>query len=102
MTVDPRVSRRAPEELDEFQMAERHPDFRVDLERIRFSPYFSRLSAVTQVISQSGAGLAVHNRLTWKVAVAAPSVEIAIRRKSAAPPALPSIVEFQSTLENTL
>ncbi|WP_297083507.1 deoxyguanosinetriphosphate triphosphohydrolase family protein [uncultured Demequina sp.] len=78
MTADPRVARRAPEDLDEFQRAERHPDFRVDLERIRFSPYFSRLSAVTQVISQSGAGLAVHNRLTHSVKVAAVARAIAM------------------------
>ena len=79
MTVaDPRVARRAHEDLDEFQLAERHPDFRVDLERIRFSPYFSRLSAVTQVISQSGAGLAVHNRLTHSVKVAAVARAIAM------------------------
>src|SRR5690554_648044 len=69
--ADPRIGRNAPEVLDEFQVAERHPHFRVDLERIRFSPYFSRLSAVTQVISQSGAGLAVHNRLIHSVKVAA-------------------------------
>lgn len=75
---DPRTSRRAPEVLDEFQLAERHPDFRVDLERIRFSPYFSRLSAVTQVISQSGAGLAVHNRLIHSVKVAAVARAIAM------------------------
>jgi dGTPase len=31
-------------------------EFRVDIERIRFSPYFSRLSAVTQVIPQAGSG----------------------------------------------
>src|SRR5690606_27172400 len=49
-----------------------------DLERIRFSPYFSRLSAVTQVISQSGAGLAVHNRLSHSVKVTAVARAIAI------------------------
>ncbi|MDN4480364.1 deoxyguanosinetriphosphate triphosphohydrolase family protein [Demequina muriae] len=76
--VDPRTARRAPEVLDEFQLAERHPDFRVDLERIRFSPYFSRLSAVTQVISQTGAGLAVHNRLIHSVKVGAVARAIAM------------------------
>ena len=75
---DPRTGRNAPEVLDEFQVAERHPHFRVDLERIRFSPYFSRLSAVTQVISQSGAGLAVHNRLIHSVKVAAVARAIAM------------------------
>ena len=34
----------------------------IDLERIQFSPYFSRLSAVTQVVSPSMGGAPVHNR----------------------------------------
>jgi dGTPase len=59
-----RIRRRIPEVLDEVERVEPQPDFRVDLERIRFSPYFSRLSAVTQVISQAGAGPVIHNRLT--------------------------------------
>lgn len=77
MTEDPREARRAPETLDEFQLTEGHPQFRVDVERIRFSPYYSRLSAVTQVISQTGAGLAVHNRLTHSIKVAAVARAIA-------------------------
>ena len=77
MTDDPRQTRRAPETLDEFQQTEGHPHFRVDVERIRFSPYYSRLSAVTQVISQTGAGLAVHNRLTHSIKVAAVARAIA-------------------------
>ncbi|GAA5517821.1 deoxyguanosinetriphosphate triphosphohydrolase-like protein [Demequina sediminis] len=76
--VDPRIARRVAEQLDEFQLVEYRPEFRVDLERIRFSPYFSRLSAVTQVISQSGAGLAVHNRLTHSVKVTAVARAIAV------------------------
>lgn len=76
--IDPREMRRLPETLNEFQRAEGHPQFRVDVERIRFSPYYSRLSAVTQVISQAGAGLAVHNRLTHSVKVAAVARGIAI------------------------
>ncbi|WP_227589864.1 deoxyguanosinetriphosphate triphosphohydrolase family protein [Demequina pelophila] len=75
---DPRVLRRIPEPLDEYQRVEYRPEYRVDLERIRFSPYFSRLSAVTQVISQSGAGLAVHNRLTHSVKVTAVARAIAV------------------------
>ncbi|GAA3932618.1 dGTP triphosphohydrolase [Microbacterium soli] len=74
---DPRQARRLPETLDEFQRAEGHPNFRVDVERIRFSPFYSRLSAVTQVISQAGAGLAVNNRLTHSVKVAAVARAIA-------------------------
>jgi len=79
MTIaDGRLGRRLDEQLDEFQRAENSPHFRVDIERIRFSPYFSRLSAVTQVIAQSGAGLAVHNRLTHSVKVAAVARAIAM------------------------
>jgi dGTPase len=77
-TADARLVRRLPERLDEFQLAEVNPHYRVDIERIRFSPYFSRLSAVTQVIAQSGAGLAVHNRLTHSVKVAAVARAIAM------------------------
>ena len=77
-TADDRLGRRLDEQLDEFQRAESSPHFRVDIERIRFSPYFSRLSAVTQVIAQSGAGLAVHNRLTHSVKVAAVARAIAM------------------------
>lgn len=46
-------------------------EYRVDLERIRFSPYFARLSAVTQVIPQSGVGPVMHNRLTHSLKVSA-------------------------------
>lgn len=74
---DARVARRIAEPIDAIQAVERHPEYRVDVERIRFSPYYSRLSAVTQVISQTGAGLAVHNRLTHSIKVAAVARAIA-------------------------
>ncbi|MBK0419893.1 dNTP triphosphohydrolase [Leucobacter sp. CSA1] len=52
--------------------APREPqEFRIDLERIRFSPYFARLSAVTQVVPQSGVGPVMHNRLTHSLKVSA-------------------------------
>nr|WSY48847.1 dNTP triphosphohydrolase [Streptomyces sp. NBC_00886] len=51
--------------------------FREDLERIRFSPYYSRLAAVTQVISQNGSGQGVHNRLTHTIKVASVAQAIA-------------------------
>ncbi|MFG1710965.1 deoxyguanosinetriphosphate triphosphohydrolase family protein [Nonomuraea sp. M3C6] len=56
--------------------------FRDDLERIRFSPYYSRLAAVTQVISQNGAGQGVHNRLTHtiKVTSVARAIATAVNR----------------------
>lgn len=80
---DSRVSRAVPELLEESQRVERWPEFRADLERIRFSPYFSRLSAVTQVISQTGTGLAVHNRLTHSLKVAAVARAIAVALSAA-------------------
>lgn len=46
-------------------------EFRVDLERIRFSSYFARLSDVTQVMPQSGVGPVMHNRLTHSLKVSA-------------------------------
>lgn len=60
--------------------------FRVDLERIRFSPYFSRLSAVTQVIPQAGSGTVVHNRLTHslKVTAVARSIAVSLRNRGGA------------------
>lgn len=51
--------------------------FREDLERIRFSPYFARLAAVTQVVNQGSAGQVVHNRLTHTVKVTAVARAIA-------------------------
>src|SRR5664279_5103353 len=56
--------------------------FRDDLERIRFSPYFSRLAAVTQVISQGAAGGVVHNRLTHTIKVTAVARAIATALRS--------------------
>ncbi|MEO6943678.1 MAG: dGTP triphosphohydrolase [Lacisediminihabitans sp.] len=60
--------------------------FRVDLERIRFSPYFSRLSAVTQVIPQAGSGTVIHNRLTHslKVTAVARSIAVSLRARGGA------------------
>ena len=61
-------------------------EFRVDLERIRFSPYFSRLSAVTQVIPQAGSGTVIHNRLTHslKVTAVARSIAVSLRDRGGA------------------
>ncbi len=81
--MDSRLSRRgssvsgasAPEATDTNAEAA----FREDLDRIRFSPYFSRLAAVTQVISQGAAGQSVHNRLTHSIKVAAVARAIAIK-----------------------
>jgi dGTPase len=94
--MDPRLARRCAEpEVDHDGPAMTDPGlaaategaFRTDLERIRFSPYFSRLAAVTQVISQGAAGLVVHNRLTHtiKVTAVARAIATAIRSGPNAP-----------------
>jgi dGTPase len=71
---DPRLARRSGQ-VDTDSMAA----YREDLDRIRFSPYFSRLSAVTQVISQGAAGQSVQNRLTHSIKVAAVARAIAVK-----------------------
>ena len=79
--MDPRLARRCAETdeppdtgLDEATEGA----FRDDLERIRFSPYFSRLAAVTQVISQGASGQVVHNRLTHTIKVTSVARAIAV------------------------
>jgi dGTPase len=79
--MDPRLARRCvetPEQPAEDIRAATDGAFRDDLERIRFSPYFSRLAAVTQVISQGAAGQVVHNRLTHTVKVTSVARAIAV------------------------
>ena len=84
--MDPRLARTQPEPAD----GEADPrdgarltsdnggaEYRDDLDRIRFSPYFSRLAAVTQVVSQGAAGAVVHNRLTHTIKVTAVARAIA-------------------------
>ncbi|MDO5745101.1 MAG: dNTP triphosphohydrolase [Micrococcaceae bacterium] len=69
-------------------------EFRIDIERIRFSPYFSRLSAVTQVIPQAGAGTVVHNRLTHSLKVSAVARSIAIGLRNADEPTRKLVAEL--------
>ena len=81
--MDPRLARRYAEpDADENIDAATEGAFRADLERIRFSPYFSRLAAVTQVISQGAAGQVVHNRLTHTIKVTAVARAIATAVRS--------------------
>lgn len=58
--------------------------YRIDLERIRFSPYFGRLSDVTQVVPLSGVGPMAHNRLTHSLKVSAVARVIAANLAGAA------------------
>lgn len=51
--------------------------FRVDRDRIVASPFFARLGGVTQVVSPSGSGLLLHNRLTHSLKVAKVAVAVA-------------------------
>lgn len=53
-------------------------EFRVDLERIRFAPSFSRLAEVTQVVSANATSGVVHNRLTHSIKVTAVARAIAV------------------------
>ena len=85
MTID-RASRQVPEPRSSAEVTGEHSQFRLDLERIRFSPYFSRLSAVTQVIAQPGAGPLIHNRLTHSIKVTAVARAIAVKLTDASSP----------------
>jgi dGTPase len=85
MSID-RASRQVPEPRSSAEVTGEHSQFRLDLERIRFSPYFSRLSAVTQVIAQPGAGPLIHNRLTHSIKVTAVARAIAVKLTDAASP----------------
>lgn len=79
--MDPRLARRCAEASESGDTDIRQATegaFRDDLERIRFSPYFSRLAAVTQVISQGASGQVVHNRLTHSVKVTSVARAIAV------------------------
>ncbi|GAA4861700.1 dNTP triphosphohydrolase [Saccharopolyspora rosea] len=53
--------------------------FRADRDRIASSAFFARLGGVTQVVSPSGSGLLLHNRLTHSLKVAQVARAIAER-----------------------
>jgi len=63
-----RAARRSP--VCETGAALARSPFRVDRDRIVASPFFARLAGVTQVVSPTGSGLLVHNRLTHSLQVA--------------------------------
>lgn len=73
-----RTQRTHPDEAGTREALDGESPFRLDLERLRFSPYFARLSAVTQVIGQTGAGPLIHNRLTHSMKVTAVARSIAV------------------------
>ena len=77
--MDVRLARRSDgSPVDAHDQRDPVAAFRSDLERIRFSPYFSRLAAVTQVVSPGAAGQVIHNRLTHSIKVTAVARAIAI------------------------
>src|SRR5215207_3091914 len=88
-----RAARLVAEPRSSVEVIGEHSQFRLDLERIRFSPYFSRLSAVTQVIAQPGAGPLIHNRLTHTIKVTAVARAIAVGLTDPASPARGLAVE---------
>ena len=53
--------------------------FRADRDRVSSSAFFARLGGVTQVVSPSGSGLLLHNRLTHSLKVAQVARAIAER-----------------------
>src|SRR5690242_21860027 len=53
--------------------------FRADRDRVASSPFFARLGGVTQVVSPTGSGLLLHNRLTHSLKVAQVARAIAER-----------------------
>lgn len=63
-------------------------EFRIDLERIRFAPAFSRLAEVTQVVTSGATGGVVHNRLTHSIKVTAVARAIAVSLLTNYPTAL--------------
>jgi dGTPase len=65
--------------------------FRVDRDRIVASPFFARLAGVTQVVSPTGSGLLVHNRLTHSLQVA--QVGRAIAERLTGDPATAAVLD---------
>ncbi|ONI90842.1 phosphodiesterase [Saccharothrix sp. ALI-22-I] len=76
--VDPRTQRRSGGNASVQADLATSP-FRVDRDRVASSPFFARLGGVTQVVSSTGSGLLVHNRLTHSLKVAQAARAIAER-----------------------
>ncbi|WP_086819784.1 deoxyguanosinetriphosphate triphosphohydrolase family protein [Allokutzneria sp. NRRL B-24872] len=84
--LDPRELRRSEAEGEKPPAVDLAASpFRADRDRVASSPFFSRLGGVTQVISPSGSGLLVHNRLTHSIKVA--QVARAVAERLVADPA---------------
>lgn len=66
--TEPRTTRRWRQQPVQGDLAA--SPFRVDRDRVASSPFFGRLAGVTQVVSPTGSGLLLHNRLTHSLKVA--------------------------------
>ncbi|WP_114559773.1 deoxyguanosinetriphosphate triphosphohydrolase family protein [Desertihabitans aurantiacus] len=84
-----RIRRARPEESSSRPLGTGlESEFRVDLERLRFAPSFSRLAEVTQVVTSASTPGVVHNRLTHTIKVSAVARAIAVGLWSSADPDL--------------
>ncbi|GAA3857382.1 dNTP triphosphohydrolase [Saccharothrix violaceirubra] len=77
--TDPRAARRSGGDSGSSLSDLAAGPFRVDRDRVAGSPFFARLGGVTQVVSSTGSGLLVHNRLTHSLKVAQAARAIAER-----------------------
>jgi dGTPase len=85
-----------PRQVRRWQQQPVHGDlatspFRADRDRVASSPFFGRLAGVTQVVSPTGSGLLLHNRLTHSLKVA--QVARAIAERLNADPDLTSLLD---------
>lgn len=87
--TDPRTSRRWREDPLQGDLAA--SPFRADRDRVASSPFFGRLAGVTQVVSPSGSGLLLHNRLTHSLKVA--QIARAIAERLTADPEIDALLE---------
>lgn len=87
--TDPRKIRRWRQEPVQGDLAA--SPFRADRDRVASSPFFGRLAGVTQVVSPSGSGLLLHNRLTHSLKVA--QIARAVAERLIADPDVDALVE---------
>jgi dGTPase len=84
--MEPRLARARAEVVPPGDRVE--SEYRVDLERIRFTPSFSRLAEVTQVVTSGATGGVVHNRLTHTVKVTGVARSVSVRLRHREDPGL--------------
>jgi dGTPase len=87
--TEPRASRRWRQEPVPGDLVA--SPYRVDRDRVASSPFFGRLAGVTQVVSPTGSGLLLHNRLTHSLKVA--QIARAIAERITADPDTSALLE---------